>query len=189
MRLVFQAEEFYAPEVIRAQIKSPVQWLIQSTHQLETAMPTKPMCLAILSLLGQELFEPPNVKGWPGGITWITTSSLLNRYNFAATLVEGERVPIPTLEGSMKSVLNLVDDPDGLLEAPPPNVAALFTPTELSNGDQFLDALQARFLNGTLRPARLDPLRDFLKNKSPIAEADIRKCVRLVMATPEYQLT
>jgi hypothetical protein len=189
MNVIFRSEEFYAPDVIRAQIKSPVQWLIAGTHQLDTALPTKPMCLAILSLLGQELFEPPNVKGWVGGITWITTSSLLNRYNFAATLVEGGRVPVPTLEGQMKFVLNGVDDAGGLLEAPPPNVAALFTPVELSNADRFLEALQARFLNGTLRPARLDPLHDFLKTRSPIQEADIRKSVRLIMSTPEYQLT
>ncbi len=26
---------------------------------------------------------PPNVKGWDGGESWITTSTLFNRYNFA----------------------------------------------------------------------------------------------------------
>ena len=43
-----------------------------------------------LRLLGQELLAPPNVKGWDGGLSWITTSNLLNRYNFAAFLVTGD---------------------------------------------------------------------------------------------------
>jgi uncharacterized protein (DUF1800 family) len=189
MNVVFRSREFYAPEVIRAQIKSPVQWLVESTHQLEAPLPTKPMSLAILNALGQELFQPPNVKGWPGGITWITTTSLLDRYNFAAELVEGKRVQIPSLVGQMHGILGSLQDPDGLLDIQPANVTSLFTQVELSSSDQFLKALQARFLNGKLQPQRLQPLQDFLKNRLPIADEDIRKCVRLIMSTPEYQLT
>ena len=189
MNVVLRSREFYAPEVIRAQIKSPVQWLIAATHQLQSPLPTKPMALSMLSVLGQELFEPPNVKGWVGGITWITTSSLLNRYNFAATLVEGQKVPQPSLEGQMRAVMSGIDNDDGFLEISPANVMALFTQEELSSPDRFLAAVQSRFLNDTLRPARLDPIRDFLKTRSPLTEEDVRKCVRLVMSTPEYQLT
>ncbi len=60
---------------------------------------------------------------------------------------------------------------------------------DLSNPDSFLDALQARFLNAQLAPKRLDSLTEFLKSRSPIEEMDIRKAIRLVMCTPEYQLT
>ena len=37
--------------------------------------------------LGQSLLEPPTVKGWDDGMSWITTSHLLNRYNLAAAVV------------------------------------------------------------------------------------------------------
>ena len=40
--------------------------------------------------MGQILFAPPNVKGWDGGKSWITTSTLLFRYNFANYLVNGD---------------------------------------------------------------------------------------------------
>jgi hypothetical protein len=43
----------------------------------------------MLQQLGQDLFAPPNVKGWDGGVTWITTNTLLTRYNDAQSLVEG----------------------------------------------------------------------------------------------------
>jgi uncharacterized protein (DUF1800 family) len=188
MGVIFRSQEFYSPAVVRSQIKSPVQWLIASTHQLEAALPTEPMSLVMLVQLGQELFQPPNVKGWDGGIAWVTTNSLLDRYNFAAALVEGERVPLPSLRGQMKGLMNNLDE-DGLLQIAPASVASLFTPQELSTPDNFLDALQTRFLNSTLRPQRLSSLSDFLKTRSPIEEADIRKSIRLLMSTPEYQLT
>ena len=35
--------------------------------------------LLLQRLLGQVLFYPPNVAGWPGGKTWIDSSSLMTR--------------------------------------------------------------------------------------------------------------
>jgi uncharacterized protein (DUF1800 family) len=188
MSVIFRSREFYAPEVIRSQIKSPVQWLIASTHQLEAPLPTEPMSLVMLLQLGQELFQPPNVKGWDGGIAWITTTSLLDRYNFAAALVEGERVPLPSLQGQMKGIMNSIGE-DGLLQIAPVSVASLFTAGQLDSPDLFLDALEERFLNGKLAAGRRESLRDFLRTRSPIEEADMRKAIRLLMSTPEYQLT
>ena len=40
MRTIFSSREFYAPDVIRSQIKSPVQWLLSCTHQLQAPLPT-----------------------------------------------------------------------------------------------------------------------------------------------------
>src|SRR5207302_7811029 len=39
--------------------------------------------------MGQALFAPPNVKGWPGGRAWLNTSTVLERDNFAAALATG----------------------------------------------------------------------------------------------------
>ncbi|MCE0482718.1 MAG: DUF1800 domain-containing protein [Methylacidiphilales bacterium] len=188
MRVIFRSHEFYAPDVIRSQIKSPVQWLIAATRQLQAPLPTEPMTLVMLNLLGQELFQPPNVKGWDGGVAWITTNSLLDRYNFAAAMVEGQRIPMPNLMGQMKSILNNMGE-DGLMEISPADVSALFTPADLATPDSYLAALQNRFLSSELSPKRLDSLHDFLKTKSPIEDQDIRKSIRLIMSTPEYQLT
>jgi uncharacterized protein (DUF1800 family) len=188
MRTVFTSKEFYAPEVIRSQIKSPVQWLIASCHQLQAPLPTEPMTLVMLRQLGEELFNPPNVKGWDGGIAWITTNNLLDRYNYAAALVEGDRVPLPNLQGQMRGLLSSLSE-DGLMDIAPTDVSNLFTRIDLADPYSFLDALQSRFLNTQLKPQRLASLTDFLKTRSPLEETDVRKAIRLVMCTPEYQLT
>ena len=46
---------------------------------------------APLANMGQTLFEPPNVSGWPLGPSWISTGSMLARMNFASTLAENQR--------------------------------------------------------------------------------------------------
>jgi uncharacterized protein (DUF1800 family) len=188
MRTIFRSQEFYAPEVIRAQIKSPVQWIIAASHQLEAPLPTEPMTLVMLLQLGQELFQPPNVKGWDGGVAWITTNSLFDRYNFAAALVEGQRVPLPSLVGQMRGFNASLED-DGLLQIGPPAVMPLFTATDLAAPDAFLNAIQMRFLNGTLNPLRVAKMQEFVQGHFPLKEIDIREAIRLLMSTPEYQLT
>ena len=188
MRTIFRSSEFYAPELLRSQIKSPVQWLVQSTHQLQAPLPNQAMTLVILRQLGQELFSPPNVKGWDGGIAWITTNNLLDRYNYAAALVEGDRIPLPGFTEQMKQLMNGLGD-DTPMQIAPADVAALFNRSELSTPDNFLDALQDRFLNARLSTKRASSFADFLKSRSPIEESDIRKSIRLIMCTPEYQLT
>ena len=90
LKTMFRSEEFYADSVVRNQVKSPVQWLVGSVRVLERELPPPFVCFALTRNLGQDLFAPPNVKGWDGGLSWITTNNLLARYNEAALLVEGD---------------------------------------------------------------------------------------------------
>src|SRR5690242_14079129 len=97
LREMFRSENFYADYIIRNQVKSPVQWLVGSVRMLENDLPPTIVCWGMLRQLGQDIFAPPNVKGWDGGITWITTNTLLTRYNDAEALVQGT---LPPLNGS-----------------------------------------------------------------------------------------
>jgi hypothetical protein len=54
--------------------------------------------------MGQSLYEPPNVGGWPGGRAWLTPLALVGRANLAADLVSG-RLAAPA--GSPLDVLGL----------------------------------------------------------------------------------
>ena len=47
---------------------------------------------ATLRRMGQDLLAPPTVKGWDGGRSWLSTSTVLNRVNFdlPETLVQQE---------------------------------------------------------------------------------------------------
>ena len=49
--------------------------------------------MPVLRTLGQEILNPPNVAGWPGGSYWINPSTLLMRFNFAARLATARGQP------------------------------------------------------------------------------------------------
>jgi hypothetical protein len=71
------------------QIKSPVQWLLATTKAADiTRLPGR-AALSLLTQLGQNLLEPPSVKGWDGGRTWISTNTLLLRQNAAKLFIYG----------------------------------------------------------------------------------------------------
>jgi uncharacterized protein (DUF1800 family) len=70
---------FYDQKNIGAQIKSPVLWMVGMRRQLPLEMQNPAVQLILERLLGQVLFSPPNVAGWPGGKHWIDSSSLMLR--------------------------------------------------------------------------------------------------------------
>ncbi len=79
MRQIFTADWFYAPENIGANIKSPTELLVGYMRLFDVRFKKENLILLGQKALGQMLFFPPNVAGWPGGAHWIDSSSLLFR--------------------------------------------------------------------------------------------------------------
>jgi uncharacterized protein (DUF1800 family) len=86
----FSSAEFYSDHAMRTQIKSPVQYIVQTSKLLEAQLPSPVVAQNAMRQMGQILFAPPNVKGWDGGKAWISTSTLLFRYNFSNYLINGD---------------------------------------------------------------------------------------------------
>lgn len=76
---VFTSDWFYSKKNIGARIKSPVELLAGIQRMLSMTVENKEALLVLQRLLGQVLFFPPNVAGWPGGKTWIDSSTLMMR--------------------------------------------------------------------------------------------------------------
>jgi uncharacterized protein (DUF1800 family) len=73
-------------------VKSPVEFVVGTARSLELPLPPRAAAL-VVTQMGQTLFAPPNVRGWPGGDTWITTQSLLARREFVLAL-NGDATPL-----------------------------------------------------------------------------------------------
>jgi len=69
------------------------------------------------------------------------------------------------------------------------DVTKLFTEAERQDKDALIVALERRLLQGKLKKKQERTLRDFLEAKADLDESEIRDAIRLVMSTPEYQLT
>jgi uncharacterized protein (DUF1800 family) len=82
LRVLFNTRAFWKPERRAQLVKSPVELTVGLLRQLELR-PDDALPLALRSAaMGQNLFAPPNVKGWPGGIAWIDSHTLLERRRF-----------------------------------------------------------------------------------------------------------
>ena len=79
MASIFSSDWFYNEENIGTHIKSPVEWLVGIRRQLPQEIENPDVQVLLQRLLGQVLFNPPNVAGWPGGKHWIDSSSLMLR--------------------------------------------------------------------------------------------------------------
>jgi uncharacterized protein (DUF1800 family) len=87
LRFLFRSRAFYAPTIRGQRVKSPVELVVGAVRQLELpAARTVALMDTTAAQQGQMLFQPPNVKGWPGHRDWISTSSLYDRYNFAGLI-------------------------------------------------------------------------------------------------------
>jgi len=83
-----------------ALIKSPVDLIVGSVHVLGLPVPEKTGLVRMLQGLGQVPFDPPNVKGWAGGESWISTYTLLLRQQFLRRMIEATTVA--PMEGAMR---------------------------------------------------------------------------------------
>ena len=90
LREIFASRAFWAEENRLALIKSPVDWVIGTLNTLDIEAPDSAALAFALRQIGQDLFAPPNVKGWPGGETWINSSTLLARKQLAERLLRRE---------------------------------------------------------------------------------------------------
>jgi uncharacterized protein (DUF1800 family) len=190
LRAMFLAEEFYDPSIVRNQVKSPVQWLVGSVRVLECELPPPLVSANLIRSLGQDLFAPPNVKGWDGGLAWITTNNLLARYNQAATIVQGDiSIAANMADAKKPNQAKRLQNRMKNMRLGGVNVEKLLTEAERKDKQLLVTALEKRLLQARLKAGQETALRDFLAAKTELDESDIRGAIRLVMSTPEYQVT
>jgi uncharacterized protein (DUF1800 family) len=189
LRTMFLSEEFYADAVVGSQVKSPVQWLVGSVRLLQRAMPPPIVSAEMIRTLGQDLLAPPNVKGWDGGLSWITTNTLLARYNQAATLVMGQG-SLGAQGGNRPGQQMAAQAANAAARRMAPvEVNAIVAQNDRRDAETLIAALGSRFMPGQLSGRHRQILRDYLGSRTDLQDADVRHAIRLLMCTPEYQVT
>lgn len=86
LRALFMDPEFYADDCIGARVLSPVDYMVGSARRLGIR-PVGEFVGVSASVLGERIFDPPNVKGWEGGMAWMNTSTLMMRGNLTGVLL------------------------------------------------------------------------------------------------------
>lgn len=107
LRALLSSDAFYDDRNRGALIKSPVDLVIGTMRQFNVGYSDPLPLTVLLRNLGQDLFSPPNVKGWPGGEAWINSTTLLARRQFLERLfrvdearMQARMVEAPTGQGA-----------------------------------------------------------------------------------------
>jgi uncharacterized protein (DUF1800 family) len=119
VRALLTSDAFYAAENRGALVKSPVDLVIGTMRQFNVAYSDPLPLTFLLRALGQDLFSPPNVKGWPGGDAWINSTTLLARRQFLERLfrVDESRMQAQMRDGQMKGINALGDGRERFMRA------------------------------------------------------------------------
>jgi len=190
MNTILRSAEFYSPDAVRTQIKSPVQWVIETSKVLETAMDRPQVTVNALRQLGQLPFAPPNVKGWDGGRSWITTSTLLFRYNMANFAVGNG----PLRMEQFRRVANNNPNPNpnrNTFDAQNfegPNLARIIPQQVRGDPRRLIAYLCFRLFQDPLTPRDTQTFIKYVSDHGTDDET-LRELLHLMMSTPQYQLT
>ena len=79
LKAIFTSEWFYSKKNVGTKIKSPVELIASNMLIFKLDFENIEALMGIQKLLGQILFNPPNVAGWPSGAEWIDASTLMLR--------------------------------------------------------------------------------------------------------------
>ena len=110
LRSLFRSRAFYGPDVVHAQIKSPVEFVVGAVRHLGVADPDWSRLALLTANAGQRLFFPPTVKGWDGGKAWINAATVFTRANLAGALLSGsfgapDLAPLASLDAMVAQLL------------------------------------------------------------------------------------
>ena len=118
---MFNHDEFYSDRAKTRTVKNPVDYMVGAFRALGVKSTGKPVgdsgeLYNLLEEMGMELFEPPNVAGWPGGKRWITTGTLVARLEFARRLAESDYGTSNLHLGTVVTIGSATADPDVVVD-------------------------------------------------------------------------
>ena len=178
---------------MRTQIKSPVQYLVQTAKLLETQLPSPIVAQNAMRQMGQILFAPPNVKGWDGGKAWISTSTLLFRYNFANYLINGDAMlpaNAPVRGKGAGPGFRRAGALAEQIQQDPIDVSKLVTANLRDKPNELVDLLSARLFQNRPAEKEIKTFVRYLEARRPdTGDETIRGLLHLMMSTPQFQLT
>ena len=185
MRALLTHSAFYSQKAYHALVKSPTELVVGFLRSMEAEIaPADDEATLQLAnqlngataAMGQQLFNPPTVQGWPGQELWVGTSALISRYNFIAAAARNA-FPSVTID-----------------------VGATLAQRNLSTAEQIVDYYADLMVDGDLTDRQRKALLDYMtandngsKSTFRLDDQSIEKKVRgliyLLGTTPQYQLS
>lgn len=169
--------EEYSKNTKGTKIKNPLEYILQLTDTLNVENLDSGLIYFFLKQQGMDLYDQPNVKGWDGGNSWLTSQIYLQRNNVSDLLCSGRTI-------SRKALNNLEN-----IKVEPIKIAIDFDSNKTPN--QIISSLS----NSNLFEVSSELQKDFeallkydFDPKSQNANEAVLRLFNFMTKTPEYQL-
>ncbi|HEX6511145.1 MAG TPA: DUF1800 domain-containing protein [Chloroflexota bacterium] len=172
VQAILLSDAFYSDRAFTGHVKSPVEYVVGTVKQLGGQVRERSLAQA-LRQLGQDLFNPPNVAGWPGGPSWLDAATMVARFNFGGMLAAAvKNAPAPNGGGYI--------DPESFVQK-----------LGTKSWDAVIDLFGGSLTAGLTEETR-SSLKDYVSNATDIRpqtlDTKLRGLVHLLMVSPEYQV-
>jgi uncharacterized protein (DUF1800 family) len=185
VRTILRSKHFYSEYAYRQKVKWPVEYAVGVVRMIGVGatgrITVNPYSLlGVLELMGQQLYAPPNVKGWEAGKAWLNTATVLARHNFAHSLVNGM--------GDLNEYAKRFN-----LQTffPAVNPLAFVLRQGITEPAKIVDLYAELLLPGDVRPEVRQKLVAHIGDADPETEGFAQRCrdaLFVLLTLPEYQL-
>ncbi|THU37210.1 DUF1800 domain-containing protein [Niastella caeni] len=191
MKDIVTSDWFYDAKNIGCRIKSPVELIVGIRRALPMKLENEQVQLLLQRLLGQMLFYPPNVAGWPGGKNWIDSSSLMFRLRIPQLIFDNDEVALQPKDDDdqmmgMKDMgMKKMGKKGGQVISAAVDWETYLKKFEKVPREKLLTAIAGILIQGA------EPVNEKILNKyidASSRESYIKTTTIQLMSTPEYQL-
>jgi uncharacterized protein (DUF1800 family) len=168
-------------------IKSPVELIAGMQVQTGGSFNNPLNIIFLQKTLGQVLFQPPNVGGWPTGKEWIDSSSLTFRMSLPTLLLRNTESSFQAKDdGDVNDATNSAAKPGQISYSVEwEKMTGIF---RKSSADKTLDALEDFLLNKPTTEDNRKMITAFASEAKEDLEFLKKACIGF-MSLPEYQLS
>ncbi len=193
MEDIFISDWFYDEKNIGSKIKSPIELIAGMQRMLPMQLENEEAFTFLQRALGQMLFYPPNVAGWPGGKAWIDSSSLMLRMRIPQLINDADELNVKAKDDDDQMMGRKTMEEGGkqMGYGKRSIIKATIDWKEYINNfekiqkEQLVDAIAKNLLQ-----TKTAVSNELIKNHADAGsrESFIRSATLQLMSTPEYQL-
>lgn len=185
---------FYDEKNIGSKIKSPIELLAGIRRYLPMSLDNDEAQMLFQKVLGQVLFYPPNVAGWPGGMSWIDSTSLMVRLQVPQVYAAKESILLtPKIDddvamgSKMEETVRINRNKAYVNRGGAADIEwnLIFTAFEKVKRPSLVNAISNSLVQST-KSVNPDIITRYSDGSS--REAFIKSVVINIMSTPEYQM-
>jgi len=181
MRILLLSPQFSSAKAYRSRLKSPTEFVVGAYRALNIQSDGRELP-DHAAAMGQTLFDPPDVSGWPGdkvSARWLNSGTWMARLNYIDALLTG---------GSTSNTQ-------------PIDLQATINANAIDSPEHFVDYFASFLLDGSLDQQRKGQLIDYFTTRDAATSNDhitltsgqsyplhrVRGTLYLLLASPEYQ--